>query len=374
MNEHLEPLLKQLVAIDSTSTLPNAPMLDALEPRLKALDLSIERHRYRDEQGVEKANLIATNAPGKLPELALVGHSDCVPYDRSWKEALTLTERDGKLYGRGSCDTKAFVACAIVALERSKPKLNQPFLICFTADEEVGCYGAKQLVDAGKAKSLRCIIGEPTSLVPIRANKGYCLAELEFRGKEGHSAYPDSGASAVFRAARFLTRLEAYSRTELRTHVDAKFEPPFTTLNTGVIAGGKAKNIIPGECRVTLEWRPIPAQPVEHVLRAVEKIKSACLAEEPGFQLTIKTLRMDRGFDTAADAEVVRFLEQQSGNTAATVAFGTEGPQMSELGSVPVVFGPGDIKNAHQTGEFVPRDELHRCAEILELALLKFCS
>jgi acetylornithine deacetylase len=370
---NLETLLAELVAIDSTSTLPNGPIIDALEQRISSFGLTLERHRYKDEQGVEKANLLATNAPGRLPELALVGHSDCVPYDKAWGEALKLTERGGRLYGRGACDTKAFVACAVVALEKAAPKLKQPFLLGFTADEEVGCYGAKQLVEAGKAKSRRCIIGEPTSLTPIRANKGYCLAELEFKGKEGHSAYPDSGASAVFRAARFLTRLESYARSELRAEGDPKFEPPFTTVNTGVISGGKAKNIIPGECRVTLEWRPIPSQQVDQVLRALEKLKAACIAEDPGFQLTVKPLRMDRGFDTAADAEVVRFLERETGNAASTVAFGTEGPQMSELGSVPVVFGPGDIKNAHQTGEFVPRDELHRCAEVLEKALLQFC-
>ncbi|MBL8950864.1 MAG: acetylornithine deacetylase [Myxococcaceae bacterium] len=370
---NLEKLLAELVAVDSTSTLPNAPVLDVLEPRLKALGLTTERHRYRDEQGVEKANLIATNGGGH-PELALVGHSDCVPYDKTWAEALTLTERDGKLYGRGSCDTKAFVACTVTALERTKGRLSKPLLVCFTADEEVGCYGAKQLVGAGKARSRRCIIGEPTSLVPIRGNKGYCLAELEFRGKEGHSAYPESGASAIFRAARFLTRLEAYALGELRTVGDPRFEPPFTTVNTGVIAGGKAKNIIPGECRVTLEWRPIPSQPVEHVLTALKGIEAACRAEDPGFSLTVKPLRMDRGFETAAEAEVVKFLEVESGNPSSTVAFGTEGPQMTELGSVPVVFGPGDIKNAHQTGEFVPKAELHRCAEVLERALLKFCA
>ncbi len=370
--EALEKTLADLVAVDSTSTLPNGPVLDVLEPRLKALGLTTERHRYRDEQGVEKANLIATNGPG-FPELALVGHSDCVPYDKAWAEALKLTERDGKLYGRGACDTKAFVACALMALEQTRGRLSKPFLVCFTADEEVGCYGAKQLVDAGKAKSRRCIIGEPTSLVPIRGNKGYCLAELEFKGKEGHSAYPDSGASAIFRAARFLTRLEAYSRMELRAMSDPRFEPSFTTVNTGVISGGKAKNIIPGECRVTLEWRPIPSQPVQYVLQELERILTSCVAEDPTFQVTIKPLRMDRGFDTASDAEVVRFLEAESGKAASTVAFGTEGPQMTELGSIPVVFGPGDIKNAHQTGEFVPKNELHRCAEILERALLKFC-
>jgi acetylornithine deacetylase len=373
MADALEQLLARLVAVDSTSSLPNLKVLDALEPRLKELGFACERHRYLDEAGVEKANLLATLGNG-LPELALVGHTDCVPYDKTWSEALTLTERDGKLYGRGSCDTKAFVACALTAAERTHGKLSKPLLLCFTADEEVGCYGAKQLVLAAKAKSRRCIIGEPTSLTPVRANKGYCLAELTFHGKEGHSAYPDTGASAVFRAARFLTRLESYSRGDLRSSVDAAFEPPFSTLNTGVITGGKAKNIIPGECRVTLEWRPIPSQSVEHVLRAVERIRDACVAEEPTFSMTIKPLRMDRGFDTKASDELVTFLEQATGKTAATVAFGTEGPQMVELGTVPVVLGPGDIKNAHQTGEFVPRVELHRCAELLEQAVLRYCS
>ena len=368
----LQTLLKQLVAIDSTSTRPNGPMLDVLEPRLAALGFRCERHRYQDEAGVQKANLLASFGEG-VPELALVGHTDCVPFDAGWAEALALTLREGKLYGRGACDTKAFVACAVLAAEATKGKLKKPLLLCFTADEEVGCYGAKQLVNAKLGQSKRAIVGEPTSLTPIRANKGYCLAEVEVGGKEGHSAYPDTGASAIFRAARFLTRLEGYSRTELRTEVDADFSPPSTTVNVGVISGGKAKNIIAGSCKFTLEWRPIPDQPVEQVLRAAEKIRDACRAEEPGFVLNIKPLRMDRGFATAPQHDLVRFLVEASGNAPQTVAFGTEGPQMVELGSVPVVFGPGDIKHAHQTGEFVPVDELQRCAEVLEQAIVHFC-
>lgn len=368
----LHTLLAQLVAIDSTSTRPNAPMLDALEPRLKAAGFKTERHRYKDEAGVEKANLLASLGDG-IPELALVGHTDCVPFDPAWKEALTLTPRDGKLYGRGSCDTKAFVACAVLAAEATKAKVKKPLLLCFTADEEVGCFGAKQLVAAKLGQSKRCIVGEPTSLVPVRANKGYCLAEVEVEGKEGHSAYPDTGASAIFRAARFITRLEAYSRAELKEQTDADFFPPSTTVNVGTIAGGKAKNIIPGSAKFTLEWRPIPQQPVEHVLRATEKIRDACRAEEPAFAMSIKPLRMDRGFATAPDHELVQFLVAQSGKQPQTVAFGTEGPQMVELGSVPVVFGPGDIKVAHQTGEYVPVGELNRCAEVLQQAILHFC-
>jgi acetylornithine deacetylase len=368
----LQALLRQLVSIDTTSTRPNAPLLDVLEPRLSALGFSCQRQSYVDEAGVQKANLLASVGEG-VPELALVGHTDCVPFDPEWKDALTLTEREGKLYGRGSCDTKAFVACAVLAAEATKGRLKKPLLLCFTADEEVGCYGAKQLVNAKLGRSKRAIVGEPTSLTPIRANKGYCLAEVEISGKEGHSAYPDSGASAIFRAGRFLTRLEAYARGELRSEADPDFAPPSTTVNVGVINGGKAKNIIPGSCKMTLEWRPIPKQPVEHVLRASEKIRDACRAEEPGFLATIKPLRMDRGFATPSDHELVRFLVEATGRAPQSVAFGTEGPQMVELGSVPVVFGPGDIQNAHQTGEFVPVEELNRCAQVLQEAILHFC-
>jgi acetylornithine deacetylase len=375
MSDALLSLLKELVAIDSTSTRPNAPIIDLLDRRLSAAGFACERQRYVDDAGVEKVNLLArlnTAGPTDLAELALVGHSDCVPFDPAWKEALTLTERDGLLYGRGACDTKAFIACAVTAAERVRAKLKKPVLLAFTADEELGCVGAKKLVEAGRALTRRAIIGEPTSLRPIRANKGYCLAEVEVRGREGHSAYPDTGASAVFRAARLLGKLESYAMTGLRVQRDETFAPSHASLNVGLISGGKAKNVIPGQVRFTLEWRPLPSQAVEEVLHTVERLIAECAREEPGFEATIKPLRMDRGYDTRADADVVQFLSAQSGKATDTVSFGTEGPQLAALGAVPVVFGPGDITVAHQTGEHVPKAELVRAAEILEAALLHF--
>src|SRR2546428_3067170 len=147
MNE-LISTLRDLVAIDSTSTLPNAPVVDYLERRLARAGFSTERLRYADDAGAEKTNLIARKGSGD-PALALVGHTDCVPYDRAWSEALTLTEKDGKLFGRGACDTKAFIACALGAAERSAP--GKPLMLIFTADEELGCVGAKKLADANAA-------------------------------------------------------------------------------------------------------------------------------------------------------------------------------------------------------------------------------
>ncbi len=373
MSSGLVTLLRELVAIDSTSTRTNLPVIEALERRLLSLGFSCELQRYRDDAGVEKANLIARVGEG-TPELSLVGHSDCVPFDPAWTEALTLTERDGKLYGRGSCDTKAFIACALTAAANTRGRLTRPFQLLITADEELGCVGAKKLLEAGKGKTRRAIIGEPTSLRPIRANKGYCLAEIDVHGKEGHSAYPDTGASAIFRGARLLTKLEQFANGPLRVETHPDFVPAFGTLNVGMAVGGKAKNVIPGHMRLTLEWRPLPGQATEAVLRQVEALIAQCRAEEPGFEATVRPLRMDRGYDTPATADVVQFLAQQSGRSPDTVSFGTEGPQLAALGAVPVVFGPGDITVAHQTGEFVPSVELHRAAEILEAAVLHFCA
>lgn len=367
----LRQTLQALVGIDSTSTRSNLPMADFLEPRLKAAGFACERFTFRDDLGLEKTNLLALRGTG-VPELALVGHTDCVPFDPAWKEALTLTEKDGRLYGRGACDTKAFVACALVAAEQVRTHAK-PLGLYFTADEEVGCLGAKKLVEARKGKARFAIVGEPTSLRPIRANKGYCLAEVEVVGKEGHSAYPASGASAIFGAARFLRALEERGTGELRVERDPSFEPPFTTVNVGVIQGGRAKNVIPGSCKFVVEWRPIPGQPVERGARLLEQLASELKASDPTLQVRVNVMRMDRGVDTAAASAVVRFIEAQSGKAPETVSFGTEAPQMTALGAEAVVFGPGNIQVAHQTGEFVPIDELYRCEEILERAILHFC-
>ena len=373
--KQLEETLRTLVSFDTTSRLSNKPLIDWLEPKVRALGFACERHGYTDEAGVEKLNLLAAAPGGGTPELVLVGHTDCVPYDSAWAEALVLTARDDKLYGRGACDTKAFIACALVAAERTgAAKLPKRAGLIFTADEEVGCVGAKMLVDARRGMARRAIVGEPTRLTPVRANKGYCLAEVDVAGKEGHSAYPESGASAIFGAARLIGLLEAYSKGELRKDTDTAFEPPFTTLNVGVIQGGRAKNVIPGSCTFTLEWRPFPRQATDVVPKALEKLLAELHRTHPSLRFTLRVQRTDRGVDTPATAGVVDFLVKETGKAAETVSFGTEAPQMTALGAEAVVFGPGNIQVAHQTGEFVPVAELLRCEEILEKALRHFCT
>src|ERR1044071_249620 len=370
----IKETLAELVRIDSVSSHSNAEIIEYLEHRCAAMHLITQRFPYRDDHGVQKLNLIARSNETADVELALVGHTDTVPYDPNWTDATNLTERDGKLYGRGACDTKGFIAAALTALDTVElSQLTKPLALIFTADEEVGLLGAKKLAQAKPLRVRYSIVGEPTSLKPIRAGKGYSLAEVIVKGREAHSAYPALGASAVFRAARLINRLESIA-TKLRDDQHPAFDPPYTTLNIGLIHGGSAKNVLAGECRFTLEWRPIPTQPSDRGLN----LSGAAIEEEtkadPGFECEVDASRQDTGFETAPDSPLVKLLEKASGNESGTVAFGTEAAQMMLLGSKSAVIGPGDIREAHRTGEFVPVDELERCAEILRQSIVQLCS
>jgi acetylornithine deacetylase len=372
----IEETLSELVRINSVSGNSNREIVEYLSARVESAGMCVRLLPYRDERGIEKLNMIAvagTQSFDDEVELALVGHTDTVPFDAAWAEALTLTPREGKLYGRGSCDTKAYIAAALTVAETVDLKnLRRPLALLFTADEEVGCLGAKKLEEARAIRARYAIVGEPTSLQPMRAGKGYCLAEIIVRGREGHSAYPSTGASAVFRAARLVSRLEKISE-KLKEDARPGFDPPYTTLNVGVIQGGTAKNIIAGECRFTLEWRPVPGQDAERVLDYLREAVEEERRLDADFACEISVIRLDGGVETSAGSTLVRFLEESSGRSSGTIAFGTEAPQMMALGAEAVVFGPGDIRVAHRTGEFVPIDELHRCAEILKRAVEHFC-
>ena len=373
----VEETLAQLVAIDSVSARSNAEIVDYLEQRCRDLRFSTRRFTYVDENGIEKINLVAvagTNSANETQiELALVGHTDTVPYDPAWTEATVLTEAEGKLYGRGSCDTKGFIAAALTVIESLElTLLRRPLALIFTSDEEIGLRGAKFLAQSKPFRVRYSIIGEPTSLHPIRAGKGYSLAEVIVRGREAHSAYPALGTSAVFAAARLISRLEKIG-SQLNDEQHPAFDPPYTTLNVGLIKGGSAKNVIAGECRFTLEWRPIPTQPSARVLELLKLAIEDEKRHDPDFACIVDAGRADSGFETSADSPLIKLMEEATGKRAGTVAFGTEGAQMMALGSESVVIGPGDIRVAHRTGEFVPKNELNRCCDILAHAVKSLC-
>jgi len=371
--------LAQLVAIDSVSARSNVEIVNYLSQRCEALGFQVNRLPYIDDNGVEKVNLIALAGSASFSvqpevELALVGHTDTVPYDPNWAEALLLTEREGKLYGRGACDTKAFIAATLSAIDAiDLQTLMKPLALIFTADEEIGLVGAKRLAEARAIRARYAIVGEPTSLRPIRAGKGYCLAEVTIKGREAHSAYPALGSSAVFAAARLIAAIEGVAR-RLEAEQHPAFDPAFTTLNVGLVKGGTAKNVVAGECRFTLEWRPIPGQDPQHLLSLLNEAVEEEKRRDRGFDCEVDATRADEGFETSPTSTLVTVLEELIRQDSGTVAFGTEAAQMTRLGAEAVVLGPGNIRVAHRTGEFVPVDELERCVKILRQSVHLFCT
>lgn len=336
-------ILRDLVAINSVSSISNRPVIDFVKAQLSVPGTEFT---YVDANGVEKVNCVfgACDAP-----LALVCHTDTVPFD----ETLSALCDGDKVRGRGSCDTKGFLAAAITALQGGD---SAHVSLVLTADEEIGCVGAKHLL-ARRAISPRfAIVGEPTSLQPIRAGKGYALAEVIVAGREAHSAFPALGVSAISRAARLIQRIEEFA-TELEGETDDFFDPPFTTINIGHISGGTAKNIIPGECRFLVEWRPIPSQDPRYVAETLNEIVGELGA--------VEVRRAEKGFATADDSRVVKIFQRETGTTGGAVSFGTEAPQLTALGAETVVFGPGSMSVAHTSGEYVPVPELQRCSDIL---------
>jgi len=377
-NMNVEQTLAELVRIDSRSSVSNLAVVEYAAPRLEALGFCARVYPYTDEGGVKKFQLVAVYPKsfedGEAVELALVGHTDTVPFDPAWGGALTLERRGDNLYGRGACDTKGFIAAALAAVGQvNLKKLTRPLAVVLTADEEVGCLGAKKLVEARPFRARHAVVGEPTSLQPMRAGKGYCIAEVTLRGREGHSAYPHLGASAITRAARLLARVERVAE-EIKSEAHEAFDPPHTTLNVGRIEGGTAKNVIAGECRFTLEWRPVPGQPPERVVEMVRREAQILSDEDEDFVCEIRVTRLDGGVETRADAPLVRALEEETGRAAGTISFATEAPLLARLGADAVVFGPGDIRVAHRTGEFVPEIELRGAVSILRRIIERFCA
>jgi len=378
MAESAKELLSKLVRINSVSSNSNVEIISFLQERCLQLGFHCRRYPYKDDAGVEKLNLVCIAGPteeiANEVELALVGHTDTVPYDPDWHEATTLIERDGKLFGRGACDSKAFIAAALTAAQAlGVAQLRKPLALIFTADEEVGLVGAKRLAAENPIFVSNAIVGEPTSLQPIRAGKGYSLAEVIVRGREAHSAYPELGQSAIIRAARLIMRIDEIAQ-KLRNEKHPDFSPAFTTLNIGLIRGGTAKNVIAGECRFTLEWRPIPGQESDKFLKYLGHAIEQQKLEDPEFDCQVNAGRTDTGFETPQNARVVKYLEKLTGKGSGTVSFGTEAAQLRQLGADAVVLGPGDIRVAHRTGEYVSAVELEKCVDILRHAIQEFCA
>lgn len=351
--------LLDLVSIPSVSSISNQPVIDYACAHLDPNVWTVERFPYEKD----KVNLVAKTGDG-VAELALVCHTDTVPFDPAWAEATHPVVRDGYLYGRGSCDVKGFLACVLEAVSRMH-RPRHPLAVILTADEEIGCIGAKRLAAANAVKARYMIVGEPTGLRPAFAGKGYGLAEIVVRGQEAHSAFPDRGRSAIRDAARILEHLDAVAG-ELAAHCNPDFDPPYTTLNVGLIQGGTAKNIIAGECRMTLEWRPVPGQPAD---LALDLLRRELLA----FDAELIVQRLDSPFQPGVSRTLEQRIASLTGRAPTTLSFGTEAGHLGIHAEQVVVFGAGDMTTAHKTGECVPVAELEECTAVLHTLIHELC-
>lgn len=366
--------LSNLIRIPSPSSVSNRAVVDYALQVLREAKWQSRELAYRDLVGIEKVNLIAAPPNQDLNnadvDLAFMCHTDTVPYT-DWPMALEPFLSDGILHGCGACDVKGFLACLLTSISENRSSTWIDGLrVILTADEEIGCVGAAHLIASRSIKPRRVVVGEPTSLHPARAGKGYCLADVTVFGEEAHSAHPQKGKSAIYRGARLITAIEKYSQL-LAEEQNPFFSPSFTTLNIGTIQGGTAKNIVPGQCKFQLEWRPIPGQNADVIPVAVSQIIDSLRNTDPGFRCDLRILRQQTGFESAANSQLVRSVERLTGRTATSIPFGSEASLLASVAEEVIVFGPGDMRTAHSSRECVPLTELDEAVCCLRILMTK---
>ncbi|ORC47632.1 acetylornithine deacetylase [Burkholderia sp. A27] len=352
------------------------------------LDMIAFIRRYLDELGVEselfynaertKANLFATIGPRERGGIVLSGHTDVVPVEgQAWTvDAFRLTERDGRLYGRGTADMKGFIASVLAAVpgfvERA---LKLPVHLAFSYDEEVGCLGVRPMLadlERRAHKPVLCLIGEPTELKPVLGHKGKLAMRCHVKGAPCHSAYAPYGVNAIQYAARMIGRLEQIGEQLAQPeHHDERFDPPFSTVQTGVIKGGRALNIVPAECEFDFEVRALPGFDAHRVADALQTYAEAELlpkmrAVKSEADIRFQSLSAYPALATSPDSEAARLLALLSGSEEfGTVAFGTEGGLFEQAGIPTVVCGPGSMDQGHKPDEFVTVEQLRACDAML---------
>ena len=369
-------LLKDLISYPTVSSDSNLACIGYLADRLERAGARVEV--LSDETGA-KANLWATIGPDVDGGIILSGHSDVVPVeDQDWtSDPFAMVERDGALFGRGACDMKGFIAAAVaMAPEFAARKNTRPLHFAFTYDEETGCLGGQALVAMLKERGIRpamAIIGEPTEMRIIEGHKGCCEYSTYFTGLEGHGSTPDAGVNAVEFAVRYVSRLLAL-KDELRRRSppESRFEPPWTTINTGALIGGVAHNVIPGKARVDWEMRPVQWSDSDYVKAelaafCIEELLPAMQRVHPAASIHTEVIGEVVGLTPMAQNAIRDLVAELTGaNGSDLVPFGTEAGLFQQLGLDVVVCGPGSIAQAHKPDEFVALTQLEQCLTMLD--------
>lgn len=369
-------ILKDLVGFPSVSANSNLDIIAYIEDRLALA--GIGARRIPDASG-KKASLLATIGPEGRAGIVLSAHTDVVPAQESnWSSPpFEASLRDGRLYGRGACDMKGFIACLLARLgDFRRAATETPVHIALSYDEEVGCRGAPDLVAEIAALPVRpalCIVGEPTSLAVASAHKGKVAYRITVTGRTGHSALPQRAANAILAAARIAARLgDLADETAGNGHRDDAFDPPYTTIHVGSLQGGSALNLVPDKAALEFEIRNIPGAGVAALLKRIEahidEQRALLRRTAPEAQILVEEIAAYPHLGTPAGhpalAAVARFAGAQAG--ARTVSFGTEAGLYAQAGIPTVICGPGDMTRAHKADEWIGLDELAATDRMLE--------
>lgn len=371
-----QEILDKLVAFPTVSSDSNLELIayaaDLLSDAGATLSLS------RDETGT-KANLFATIGPAGDGGIVLSGHTDVVPADPAeWtSDPFVLSERGGRLYGRGTCDMKGFIAAALAMAPRfAAAGLTRPLHVALTYDEEIGCFGARALVGELAKAGVRpavAIVGEPTMMGVIEGHKGCFEYTTEFTGLEGHGSQPDKGVNAVEYATRYVTRLlDLGEKLKTRAPAGSRFDPPWTTVQVGRMNGGAARNVIAGTCAVEWEMRPVSQSDAAYVKTDLADYVDTVLlpamrAIAPQSGIVTHVIGEVEGLQVVSESEARDIVCELTGcDHADVVPFGTEAGLFQSAGISSVICGPGSIAQAHKPDEFIALDQLAACLEMLE--------
>lgn len=373
--DETKSILRDLIAFPTVSSESNLALIQYAADHLTNLGADV----FLDYDATgKKANLFATIGPEIDGGIVLSGHSDVVPVaGQNWSsDPFTMREAGDQLYGRGSCDMKGFIAaCLAVAPLYAQQDLQRPVHFAFTYDEETGCLGAAELITELKRRNIRpavAIIGEPTNMRVMEGHKGCFEYTVEFTGLEGHASNPLVGVNAVEYAVRYITRLmELGEDLKTRAPENGRFQPKWTTLQVGRIAGGQAHNIIAGQCTVDWEMRPVQAGDADYVkdnIRAYcdNDLLPAMRAVSEQAAIETKVIAEVVGLEPVEENEAKQIVSELTGvHECGVVAFGTEAGLFQEIGMSAVVCGPGSIEQAHKPDEYVSLAQLQICIDML---------
>ena len=383
--------LTRLIGFDTVSRHSNLALIEDVQAYCEQLGLIVD---LTFNEAKNKANLFVTVPAGANADevnhgLVLSGHTDVVPVDgQDWtSDPFTATIRGDKLYGRGACDMKGFIACALTLLPRAvqlsnSGQLRRPLHLALSFDEEVGCLGAPLILADLKARGITpdyCIVGEPTNMTMVVAHKGIAVYRCRVHGKSAHSSLTAQGVNAISYASRLIGYVDDLAEEiSHRSDNDALFDVPYSTLSVGTIRGGTATNIVPNLCEFTFDYRNLPHMTQEDILAPIQ----AKVAE---LNAQMQARAADTGIELMQEESVPAMTDNDSAELQSLiaaltgdkerhkVAYATEGGQFTNAGIPTIICGPGSIEQAHKADEYVKLSEIERCDGFLQ-KLLDSCT